>query len=131
MSAEDIYGLNTKQFLKEGSIVYIATDEQNITFFEPLAQHYTLFFLKDFKSELAGVNTNFYGMIDQLVAARGDVFVGVFFSTFTGTFVEIRIIYLSSFYLLLLNHYQTHFSLCQNLSPLSTGFINRMRGTFY
>jgi GDP-fucose protein O-fucosyltransferase len=89
MSAEDIYEQNTKQFLRDGRTVYIATDERNITFFEPLAKHYNLLFMKDFKKELVGVNTNFYGMIDQLVASRGDVFVGVYFSTFTGKFVAV------------------------------------------
>jgi GDP-fucose protein O-fucosyltransferase len=95
MKAEAIYELNTKKFLKEGRTVYIASDEQNFTFFEPLAKHYNILFLKDFKSELAGVNTNFYGMIDQLVASRGDIFVGVIFSTFTGTFVLVLVTSLS------------------------------------
>jgi GDP-fucose protein O-fucosyltransferase len=94
MSAEDIYELNTKQFLKEGSTVYIATDEQDMAFFEPLAKHYNLLFLKDFKSELVGVNTNFYGMIDQLIASRGDIFVGVILSTFTGMFVVVLVIHI-------------------------------------
>jgi hypothetical protein len=84
ISAQDIYNHNTRQFLKNGRTVYVATDEQDSAFFEPLAKHYNLLFLKDFKAELENVNTNFYGMIEQLVASRGDVFVGVYFSTFSG-----------------------------------------------
>jgi GDP-fucose protein O-fucosyltransferase len=86
ISAQDLYDQNTKQYFKEGGTVYIATDEQDMTYFEPLAKHYNLLFLKDFKSELGAVNTKFYGMIDQLIAAKGDAFVGIFSSTFSGKF---------------------------------------------
>jgi GDP-fucose protein O-fucosyltransferase len=92
MTAEAMYAKNTKQFFKEGRTVYIATDEMNVTFFDPLAQHYNVLFLSDFKKELVGVNTNFYGMIDQLVASKGNVFTGVFFSTFTGTRVFLHVL---------------------------------------
>jgi hypothetical protein len=47
-------------------------------------------FLDDFKEELQGVNTNYYGMIDQLIASRGRVFFGCWFSTFTGYINRIR-----------------------------------------
>jgi len=36
------------------------------------------------------VNTNYYGMIDQLVASRGRVFFGCWFSTFTGYINRLR-----------------------------------------
>jgi hypothetical protein len=61
--------------------VYIATDEKDRRFFDPLATQYKLFFLDDFKHLLQGLNTNKYGMLDQLVAARGRVFFGCWFST--------------------------------------------------
>lgn len=87
--ADEIYE-NSKLELVENSTIFIATDEKDRKFFDPLAQHYDLLFLSDFKDELKGVNTNYYGMIDQLVASRGRTFFGCFFSTFTGYIMRIR-----------------------------------------
>jgi hypothetical protein len=67
--------------IKPGSTVYVATDEKDRRFFDPLGTQYKLFFLDDFKHLLHGFNTNKYGMLDQLVAARGRVFFGCWFST--------------------------------------------------
>jgi hypothetical protein len=67
--------------IKPGSTVYVATDEKDRRFFDPLGAQYKLFFLDDFKHLLHGFNTNKYGMLDQLVAARGRVFFGCWFST--------------------------------------------------
>lgn len=51
--------------------LYISTDERDKKFFDPLKKHYDVVFLDDFHDEaLKGVNTNYYGMIDQLVATR-------------------------------------------------------------
>jgi GDP-fucose protein O-fucosyltransferase len=55
-----------------------------------MKKHYNLYFLDDFTLELQGVNTNYFGMIDQLVASRGRVFFGCWFSTFTGFIHRIR-----------------------------------------
>jgi hypothetical protein len=73
LTASEIYHNNTAKVLRDGRTVYIATDERKKEFFEPLRKHYNLLFLDDFQQELGSVNTNYYGMIDQLVAARGQV----------------------------------------------------------
>merc|ERR1712183_405455 len=51
---------------------------------------YDMLFLDDFKKELEGVNSNYHGMIDQLVASRGRLFFGCWFSTFTGYIMRVR-----------------------------------------
>jgi hypothetical protein len=89
ISAEDIYK-NSKDQLTPNSTIFVATDERDKRFFDPLREHYDLLFMDDFKDELKGVNTNYYGMIDQLVASRGRIFFGCFFSTFTGYINRIR-----------------------------------------
>ena len=76
--------------IKMGSTVYIATDETNRAFFEPLAMQYKLLFLDDFEHLLDGFNTNMYGMVDQLIAARGRVFFGCWGSTFSGYILRLR-----------------------------------------
>ena len=47
-------------------------------------------FLNDFMDALKGVSPNYFGMLDQLVAAQGRNFYGTFFSTFTGYISRIR-----------------------------------------
>jgi hypothetical protein len=89
IEADKIYE-NSHEWLTENKTVFVATDERNKTFFQPLKDHLDIVFLDDFKKELEGVNTNYYGMIDQLVASRGNVFVGCWFSTFTGFINRIR-----------------------------------------
>uniref|UniRef100_A0A7S3P737 O-fucosyltransferase family protein n=1 Tax=Amphora coffeiformis TaxID=265554 RepID=A0A7S3P737_9STRA len=75
IEAKEIYN-NVKDVLPEGRPLFIATDERDKKFFDPLKQHYEIRFLDDYKHLLDGVNTNFYGMIDQLVASKGKLFFG-------------------------------------------------------
>lgn len=90
LSAEDMYENNTKPVIPDGRTVFIATDERNLTFFEPLARHYHLLFLKNFTHLIPEVNKNTYGMLDQLIASRGDNFFGAYYSTFTGYINRLR-----------------------------------------
>ncbi|KAL9191271.1 hypothetical protein ACHAXT_000977 [Thalassiosira profunda] len=91
ITAEDWYTA-TKELFLPNEIVYIATDETNRTFFEPLARQYNLRYLNDF-TESAGLkdfDPNLLGMIDSIVASRGRVFVGTWFSTFSGYINRLR-----------------------------------------
>jgi GDP-fucose protein O-fucosyltransferase len=67
IEADEIYK-NVKDVLKEGSTVYIATDERSKAFFAPLTQHYDVYFMDNFMPELKGVNKNMFGMTDCCVA---------------------------------------------------------------
>lgn len=89
IDAEEIFK-NSKEQLKPNSTVFIATDERDKKFFDPLKKHYNVWFLDDFQHALNGVNSNYFGMIDQLVASRGQTFFGCWFSTFTGFINRIR-----------------------------------------
>jgi hypothetical protein len=90
IDATEIYLNNTMGIIPEGSTVFIATDEKNRTFFEPLAAHYQLLFFSDFSSLVDGVGKNYYGMLDQLVASKGRIFFGTYYSTFTGYINRLR-----------------------------------------
>lgn len=83
IEADAIYD-NVRDVLVENSTVFIATDERNQTFFDPLRRHYHVYFLSDFQYLIEGINVNYYGMLDQRVASRGRTFVGAYYSTFTG-----------------------------------------------
>ena len=79
-----------ENYFEEGSFVYILTDEQNEAFFAPLKEKYNICFLKDFSHLLKGVNTNLYGMIEQLIAAKGEIFIGTYLSTFSAHINRLR-----------------------------------------
>ena len=51
---------------------------------------YDVCFLDDFKDLLKEVNTNYYGMLDQIIASKGRTFFGTFFSTLSGYIVRMR-----------------------------------------
>jgi hypothetical protein len=86
----DVIFNNTFDLLEENSTIYIATDERDKPFFDVLRKRYKIYFMDDFKDFLTDVNTNYFGMIDQLVASRGRTFIGTFFSTFTGYITRVR-----------------------------------------
>jgi len=68
-----------------GQVVYVATDEADGTFFDPVREHYELRFLSDFEgiAGLDGLDPNLVGMLDQVVASGGERFVGTYFSSFS------------------------------------------------
>ena len=78
------------QFFEPQRTVYIATDEKDKSFFEILHKHHTILFLHDFDHLIEGIDPNYYGMIEQLVTAKGDKFVGTYYSTFTGYINRVR-----------------------------------------
>ena len=89
MSAQEIYDIS-KEEIPEGAVVYVATDERNKEFFSDMAEHWDLLFLDDFMELLPGINPNYFGMVDVLVASRSRTFFGCWFSTFTGYINRIR-----------------------------------------
>jgi len=89
IAAPEIYN-NIHDVLKENTTLFIATDEKQISFFQPLMDHYNVFFLKDFLHLVPDLNKNYYGMLDQLIASRGQTFIGAYFSTFTGYINRMR-----------------------------------------
>lgn len=83
---------NTKELWQEREILYVATDERNHTFFDDLAIHHDLRYLDDYW-DLAGLqdlDPNYMGMIDTIVASRGRIFAGTWFSTFSGYINRLR-----------------------------------------
>ena len=84
----------TKDLIKPGELLYIATDESDKTFFQPFRDAgHRIVFLDDFcDSKCIGAldNPNLIGMIEQAVIAQGRVFIGTWYSTFTGYSQRIR-----------------------------------------
>jgi hypothetical protein len=84
----------TGHLLLPGELVYVATDDADKALLDPIRQAgHTVRTLGDFltKKELQGLaNPDWVGMIEQVVASRGRVFVGTYWSTFTGFIVRMR-----------------------------------------
>lgn len=87
--AEEILDVS-KDTLEEGSTVYIATDERQKEFFKPFADKYDVVYLDDFAHLIPNMNTNYFGMLDALVASNGRIFWGTWFSTFSSYINRIR-----------------------------------------
>jgi hypothetical protein len=83
---------NTQELWKENEIIYIATDERNKTWFNPIARKRDIRFLDDYWdfAQLGKLDPNYMGMIDTIVASRGRVFAGTWFSTFSGYINRMR-----------------------------------------
>ncbi|GAX18600.1 hypothetical protein FisN_10Hh193 [Fistulifera solaris] len=89
ISAGDIYNASQPE-IRDGAVVYVATDERDKTFFTDLQKHFDVVFLDDFAHLLNGMDSMYYGMVDQLVASQSRVFFGCWFSTFSGYINRIR-----------------------------------------
>jgi hypothetical protein len=91
LAVEEIFG-NVADLLTEGGVVYIMTDEKNSTFFDPVRGKFRLRFLKDYWEAVGmdDVNPNYSGMVEQVIAAGADRFIGTYFSTMTGYAMRLR-----------------------------------------
>jgi hypothetical protein len=89
VEAKEIYEISQDKIPK-GSTVYVGTDERDKAFFKDMADHWDVVYLDDFMDLVQGIDKNYYGMIDQLVASRGRIFFGCWFSTFTGFINRMR-----------------------------------------
>lgn len=93
MSAEDMIS-SSKEVLDKhthaSKTLFIATDEKDSGFFVPFRNKYEVYSLSNFTHLLEDVNSNYYPLIDQLIASRGELFFGTHFSTFTSYINRLR-----------------------------------------
>lgn len=88
LSSNDL--LESLSGIEFGSNIFVATDDLDKDFFMPLQKNYKLYYLKDFQNLLRGLNPNYYGMIEQVVASQGESFHGMFYSSFSGYVTRLR-----------------------------------------
>mmetsp|Transcript_38921 Transcript_38921/g.44490 ORF Transcript_38921/g.44490 Transcript_38921/m.44490 type:complete len:1187 (+) Transcript_38921:96-3656(+) len=83
---------NLKEIWNEGETLFIATDERNKTFFDPIKEHHNIRFLDDYwdVGKLGDIDPYFLGMVDTIIASHGRTFAGTWFSTFTGYIDRMR-----------------------------------------
>ena len=75
-------------------MIYVATDEKDLSFFMPFMKEFKIVFLKDIaeraKLTNSNINMNLLGMVEQVICANAHTFVGTPFSTFTGYITRMR-----------------------------------------
>lgn len=94
LNAEEILQLTTHLVDdKKNRVLYISTDETNRTFFQPFIDAFKqVMFLGDFIEPLglSNMNQNHIGMVEQVVCAVSDIFIGTPLSTFTAYITRMR-----------------------------------------
>ncbi|KAL3788358.1 hypothetical protein HJC23_009164 [Cyclotella cryptica] len=85
---------NTEEIWKPNEVLYIATDENYRPWFDDFKKKHAgeLRYLSDYKelTDLDNIDITVYGLIDTLVASRGTMFAGTWFSTFSGYIIRLR-----------------------------------------
>jgi len=90
VSAEDLVLQTEAGGIPEKKLVYIATDEKDKAFFQPFKDKYHVVFLDDFADHFKSLDSAYYGLLDQLVASKGEVFFGTWPSTFSSYINRLR-----------------------------------------
>ena len=96
VSAEHIYD-RIKNIIEPNSTLFIATDDKNKTYFEPLTRYYDVCFLDDFADEIKDMSSSLFGIIDQIIVAKGEVFFGTSYSTLSAYVNRLRGYYSSKY----------------------------------
>ena len=84
---------NVGHHIPRSELVFVATDERNKSFFDAFHDRFPVVRYLDDYMDIAGlrdINPNYLGMIDQIVCTRGHIFVGTWFSTFSGYITRMR-----------------------------------------
>jgi hypothetical protein len=76
----------------DGGVVYVATDSKGdeADLLDHIDDNVKIVTLRSFITNVAKVDPKYYGMIDQVVASRSEVFLGTYFSSFTNGVNRLR-----------------------------------------
>lgn len=85
---------NTRELWRPREVLYVATDERDPAWFDGFRARHAgpLRFFGDYRgvAALDDVDPTLYGLIETVVASRGAVFAGTWFSTFSGYIIRLR-----------------------------------------
>ena len=82
---------NVKDIIPAGSCLYISTDLKNKNELGVLNSYYNVIVLNDVVDLLDRyINKDFYGMIEQIICTRGEIFIGNELSTFSSYVYRLR-----------------------------------------
>lgn len=82
---------NIVDIIPEGATIYIATDQQDLTFFDKMSEKYKLVFYKDIENVLGSdIHYNYIPIIEQFICSRAIKFVGNSHSTLSSYVYRMR-----------------------------------------
>ncbi|CAM9337395.1 unnamed protein product [Laminaria digitata] len=83
---------NSLGHLTENEVIYIATDEKDLSMFDMFKDRARVRFLSDYydRAGVSELNPNLLGMLEQVIASNGRTFMGCWFSTFTAYILRLR-----------------------------------------
>ena len=67
-------------FFESSKPLYIATDEKDLSFFDPVREKYDIYFYQYFDFNTTALETD---VMDQVICADSDIFIGTYLSTYT------------------------------------------------
>ena len=73
-----------REWIPKNSTVFVSTDEADRSFFAALSKEYHLYFASDFSILMKGLTPGYLEVVQQLVCARSGIFIGTFYSSFSG-----------------------------------------------
>ena len=89
VSAEEL--MQSLSVIEANSTIFVASDEQrDHQIFAALRKKHNVVMLEDFQNLVDGLNPNFNGMIEQMIAANADIFFGTYYSTYSGFISRLR-----------------------------------------
>ncbi len=79
---------------RTNELLYIATDEPDLTWFDPFKEKFKVRFLRDFEGEVGLLpqeeRGSLLGMVEQIILSHGRTFSGTWFSTFSSYVCRLR-----------------------------------------
>lgn len=73
-----------RDWIPKNSTVFVSTDEADRSFFAALSKEYHIYFASDFGSLMKGLTPGYLELVQQVVCARSGIFIGTFYSSFSG-----------------------------------------------
>ena len=91
LSPSDIGAAVSERF-GDGGVVYVTMDSKGdeTDLLDSIDESVKIVALRNFITDLSRVDPKYYGMIDQVVASRSEVFLGTYFSSFTNGINRLR-----------------------------------------
>lgn len=89
--ASDIYSV-IKDWVADGEVLYIATNEIHLSFFDDLRSHYKVYFLESFQriAALDELSIGMIPMLEPVILSHGKIFTGSWTSTLSAYAVRLR-----------------------------------------
>jgi len=89
VSSEEL--MQSLSIIEANSTIFVSSDEKrDHQIFKELSEKYNIVMLETFQNLVDGLNPNFHGMVEQMIAAKAGIFFGTYYSTYSGFISRLR-----------------------------------------